>query len=99
MMIEIFKTNVETEREAGLLKSFLCELFPAARITFDLGDCDRILRIETGEEPAELLKATEILAKNGFFCEVLPDEILPKKSHTRELELRYIFTFKNLTRA
>ncbi len=98
-MIEIFKTNVETEREAGLLKSFLGELFPTARITFDLSDCDRILRIESGNEPTELLKATEILARNGFFCEVLSDEISPKKPHTLELELRYIFTFKNLTRA
>jgi hypothetical protein len=97
-MIEIFKTNVETEREARLLKSFLSELFPTAKITFDLEDCDRILRIEMGDEPAELLKAAEILAKNGFFCEVLPDEIPPKKITTRELQLRYTFTFKNTMR-
>ncbi|HYF03170.1 MAG TPA: hypothetical protein VEC36_07330 [Patescibacteria group bacterium] len=93
-MIEIFKTNVETEGEAAFLKSFLSELFPAARITFDLDDCDRILRIEAGEEPADLLRTTEILFNNGFFCEVLEDAI-PLQILRPKLEKRISFTFKN----
>jgi hypothetical protein len=96
-MIEIFKTNVESEEDAEFLKSFLAEIFPQSRITFDLGDCDRILRIETSGEPADLLQTTEILFKNGFFCEVLEDEI-PQRTGENELQLRYSFTFKNTAR-
>lgn len=45
-MVEIFKTNVQEEKEANKVVRKLLEQFPNNKINFDLEDCDKILRIE-----------------------------------------------------
>lgn len=70
-MIEIFKTDV---REAGasiLLVQKLLEHYPQGRISFDLEDCDSILRIEQKDVCPH--KVSSVLAEMGYFCEVLED--------------------------
>jgi hypothetical protein len=68
-MIEIFKTNVEYERQAESLLVLLNQHFPSTEINFDLDDCDRILRVK-GENfcPLNIIK---ILADKDFECRVL----------------------------
>ncbi len=44
-MIEVFKTNVQEDEQAERLIKALSDYFPNSRITFDLEDCDRILRV------------------------------------------------------
>ena len=45
-MVEIFKTNVRSIRKAKLIIQKLAEEFPAHRISFDLNDCNKILRVQ-----------------------------------------------------
>lgn len=45
-MVEIFKTNVRSNREAKRIVQKLVEEFPKHKINFDLADCDRILRVQ-----------------------------------------------------
>ncbi len=45
-MVEVFVTNVEEDTHANRLVSVLSQSWPDTRITFDLDDCDRILRVE-----------------------------------------------------
>jgi hypothetical protein len=43
--VEVFKTTVDTPAHAQVLETRLQRLLPTCRITFDLEDCDNILRI------------------------------------------------------
>jgi len=47
-MVEIFKTNVKNKRLAGRIVKRLKADFPSHHFNFDLEDCDRILRVQTG---------------------------------------------------
>lgn len=44
--VEVFRTNVGSSIEAMALAEVLRSQFPASRITFDLNDCDKVLRVE-----------------------------------------------------
>ncbi|SHM77467.1 hypothetical protein [Mucilaginibacter sp. OK098] len=68
-MIEIFKTNVENERQAKSLLVLLHQHFSSTEINFDLDDCDRILRVK-GEKFCSL-NIIKILADKGFECQAL----------------------------
>jgi len=69
MIIEIFKTNVSEQGAADNLVALLLRHFPDSRITFDLEDCDRVLRI-AGPDccPATTIS---LLGERGFCCSVL----------------------------
>ena len=68
-MVEVFKTNVQQPELAEELISILRVRFDFCKINFDLGDCDRILRVEGQEICAETV--IEILGEHGLECEVL----------------------------
>jgi hypothetical protein len=68
-VVEVFKTNVRSKRMAKMIILDLVQLFPNAKINFDLEDCDNILRIEC--YPLVVEKVIEILNKRSFQCEVL----------------------------
>ena len=68
-MIEVFKTNVQKDREADTLIIELHQHFPDAKINFDLDDCDKILRIEGLNFLAD--KVMTLLEDNGFKCRIL----------------------------
>ena len=68
-MIEVFKTNVQEDEQAERLIKALSDYFPNSRITFDLEDCDRILRV-AGDNVCPK-KTIALLSLNGFECEVL----------------------------
>ena len=68
-MVEVFKTNVQEQDQAGRLLVLLTQQFPLSRINFDLDDCDKILRVE-----AEIIAQEEIMAlirRSGYQCFVL----------------------------
>lgn len=67
--VEVFKTNVHDHRLAEEIRAYLGEYFPQARITFDLDDCDRILRMAGSEIHPR--RVEELMKKLGHFCEVL----------------------------
>ncbi len=70
-MVEVFKTNISTKKEAGLLRHALLLHFPGFRINCDLQDCDRILRVEGPGIDAAFVKS--IAAEMGYILEELPD--------------------------
>lgn len=68
-MVEVFKTNINCKDTANMLVCELQHVFPGAHISFDLDDCDRILRIH-GNEVASA-RVIQHLARRGHSCEVL----------------------------
>ena len=68
-MIEFFKTNVRTKKQARKILNQLSIQYPKAKINFDLSDCDKILRVED-----QIISSEEIirhLDKESFQCETL----------------------------
>lgn len=70
-MIEIFKTNVQQEKEATEILDVFLTKFPDLRINFDLTDCDRILRV-CGHSFSNT-EISELLHRIGYRCEVMED--------------------------
>ena len=52
-MVEVFKTNVQEDKQSQMLMEKLSYHFPHCRINFDLEDCDNILRVEGDDIPIE----------------------------------------------
>jgi tRNA G26 N,N-dimethylase Trm1 len=69
-MIEIYKTNVKTRRQASQIIGLLQNSFSKISINFDLQDCDKVLRVE-GIKPADTTKVISDLIRLGFTCEIL----------------------------
>jgi len=68
-MVEVFKTNVQEESQSDKMVQLLLHHFPDSRISFDLEDCDKILRVEGDEVcPVTIIK---MLRGRGFDCLVL----------------------------
>lgn len=71
-MIEVFKTGICQKETAAHIRQELLQLLPAAKISFDLEDCDHILRIVHPHVDADAVIAC--LHRNGLYCEILNDE-------------------------
>lgn len=71
--VEVFRTNVPNRRTAAELLRCLRARFPTWRITFDLSDCDRVLRVETPDAPPDAPAVAAVLHARGFHCLPLPD--------------------------
>jgi hypothetical protein len=69
-MIEIFKTNVRTKRDAKQVLETLNRLFSEVQANFDLQDRDRILRLQ-GIETRDLPVVKQEMARLGFICDIL----------------------------
>lgn len=66
MTIEVFKTDVREEGQAAQLSVLLAMQFPGSRISFDLEDCDKVLRIEGMDICPDTV--THVLGSRGFYC-------------------------------
>ena len=73
-MVEVFKTNVTTRDHANMLICHIRATFGNYKATFDLEDCDKILRVESSG-PIHCSQLINFLREFGFTAEVLPDEI------------------------
>lgn len=69
-MIEVFKTNVEFQKDALLIISNLQKELTTARINFDMEDCDKILRVE-GTSKSKNQYVITYLRQLGYNCEIL----------------------------
>jgi hypothetical protein len=70
-MIYVFSTSVTTPKKARVVAQHLERLPTIARHSFDLDDCDHVLRIE-----AENISVNELIGqinRLGFACAELPD--------------------------
>ena len=75
MTIEVFKTDVRTSHQADMIIGLLQKAFPCYTATFDLEDCDKILRVICAEDCVRPPSVIGLLKDCGFYAEVLPDEI------------------------
>jgi len=73
-MVEVFKTNISRKREANAIYKQLKKCFADGKISFDLDDCERILRVECATHIMDIEKILAIFAENGFTCAILPDD-------------------------
>ena len=69
-MVEVFKTNVQNQTQAGIILSMFENDFSDTKINFDLDDCDKILRVE-GMNALYSQIIVNNLGKLGFKYEVL----------------------------
>ena len=70
-MIEIFKTDIQDLAEASLVGLLLKSSYNIKKISFDLQDCDRILKVESAQiNPSQIV---EKLTGLGIQCAILPD--------------------------
>lgn len=67
--VEVFKTGVNNLQEAERLFQLLTYKYPNARITFDMEDCDKILRVEGRNIDVDHVK--QLLNQEGVYCQVL----------------------------
>lgn len=72
-MVEIIRTNVAHRADADQLKKKIIASIGDCRLTFDLEDRDRILRISS-ENHIDVGAVIRILGINGFSAELLPGE-------------------------
>jgi hypothetical protein len=68
-MVEVFRTNVVLPDQAYELLQLLGTQFPETAFSFDLDDCDRILRAEGFQATAAQI--AQLLSNAGYCCEPL----------------------------
>lgn len=74
-MVEVFKTDVCDRRYAELLVREICSQCSEYSANFDFDDCDRILRVISGNSKVDAARIIRVVEKFGFSAEVLEDEI------------------------
>jgi len=73
-MVEVFKTDVKKQSQARLLVDLICLGFTGYQASFDLEDCDKVLRISC--EGAEICNGSiiRLLESFGYEAAVLEDD-------------------------
>ncbi|MTI86947.1 MAG: hypothetical protein FH748_03145 [Balneolaceae bacterium] len=69
-MVKVYKTDVVESSQAAQVKDELLREFPGSTISFDLEDCDNVLRIEGNAINGD--KVRSLVSSQGFSCKVLP---------------------------
>lgn len=67
MKVLLFKTSVKYGHEVEQVKDLLNDLLQGDRWTFDLDDCDHVLRIVS--DKIGHTDITGLLHSEGFYCE------------------------------
>ncbi|MCD2260031.1 hypothetical protein [Psychroserpens luteolus] len=70
MNIYIFKTNIETKKEADNIKKMLSSALGIRQFSIDLEDIDKVLRIEAHKNLDESKIINKVIS-GGFSCEEL----------------------------
>ncbi len=68
-MVEVFKTDMNDRILADHIIYNLSRLIPNSSISFDLEDCDKVLRIEATS--ISVSTVIEELQKKGIMCEIM----------------------------
>ncbi|HEX5172350.1 MAG TPA: hypothetical protein VFW11_24410 [Cyclobacteriaceae bacterium] len=73
-MVEVFKTNVNEMAEAASLTHCIHKIFPDYQATFDLEDCDKILRVQCESRNVSPASLISLLSAFGFHAEILQED-------------------------
>ncbi|MBC7446970.1 MAG: hypothetical protein H7330_02805 [Hymenobacteraceae bacterium] len=73
--VAVFKTNVASARQALIVVSLIQAHVAGCRVTLDLDDCDRMLRVQDCYHDAPLPEAAirRLMSALGFAIEALTD--------------------------
>jgi hypothetical protein len=71
-MILIYKTTVQNRDEADSITELILNEIPSCDISFDLDDCDHVLRIESKNGKIDEHVIYRIFRKQNHNLEVLP---------------------------
>jgi len=72
-MVEIFKTNVNSKKQAGKVLKALNSCLPAYFFNFDLDDCDRILRVKSSGPVIETITIIRVVKDHRVEISVFED--------------------------
>ncbi|MCJ8208281.1 hypothetical protein MUY27_01085 [Mucilaginibacter sp. RS28] len=64
--VEVWGTNISSARQAGTVIALLRSEFPECRISIDLEDCDKVLRIEGCDVAPAIV--VNLVTGLGFLC-------------------------------
>ncbi len=67
--VEVFKTNISAPIDADMVTTLLHRYFPGSRVSVDLEDCDKVLRIEGSNLAA--LRVIQLVCSKGYHCSML----------------------------
>ncbi len=71
-MVRVYKTNVNKHSRAKSILNAIRATQPGSDPSFDLEDCDKVLRIECTSEKIKEQEIREILSNYGHSLEILP---------------------------
>ncbi len=69
--IKVYKTDVQTHTIARYLTQSIYQEFPHSDVSFDLEDCDNVLRIESLNGKVNEKRLRKIFENNGYHLESL----------------------------
>jgi hypothetical protein len=72
-MVEIFRTNVADPHQARRLRDLIVRNFSHYEASFDLEDCDRILRVKNTKGNVQSERIISLFYAAGFNAQLLPD--------------------------
>lgn len=70
MMVLIFKTNIKLN-QTQYVKELLQGVYGVQSISFDLEDCDKILKVVSNHKQIEFVEG--LLSSKGILCKELDD--------------------------
>ena len=78
MYIIIFKTDISTQEQSLYLQTMLGKLKEIVTSSFDLDDCDRILRIVSSDANPEVI--CNLFHRQGFYCEIMESFVFQEQA-------------------
>ena len=72
-IVQVFKTDVQDQKDARRIVLFLHQNYAHCKVNFDLDDCDKVLRIESQQEPVKEAAIQLVVAVYGYDCKPLQD--------------------------
>ncbi len=70
--IKVYKTNVMERSIARDILNKIQQYLPGSNPSFDLEDCDKVLRVETQVKPVDDTKVRGLVQATGHHIEELP---------------------------
>jgi len=83
-MVEVFKTDVHESKYALLLQQLIQTVFTGYEVSFDLEDCDKVLRVKSCSNDIRVNQLIDFLKQMGVQAEVLPEDVPPPKDLENE---------------
>ncbi len=68
-IVEIFRTNIQNNRDADKVIRSLLTIYPTCKINFDLEDEENILRVEAIGFGIETDRIVNYMIELGYHCE------------------------------